>query len=121
MAASLSCLPVPGGRAPTPCPNQVSMGFRMKWPAANGGDRPRKRRTRIRAFYASLTLPSSEVQCAQRVALMGMLLRQWGHSLVVGSAGGASSSRFSLLMPLMSRNTAKATIRKLITALMNTP
>ena len=34
---------------------------------------------------------SSEVQWAQRVALIGTVDRQYGHSLVVGAAGGASS------------------------------
>ena len=33
----------------------------------------------------------SEVQCAQRAALIGMVDRQYGHSFVVGSAGAASS------------------------------
>ena len=36
---------------------------------------------------------SSEVQFGQRVALMGMRVKQKGHSLVVGSGGGVSFSR----------------------------
>ncbi len=51
---------------------------------------------------------------------MGMAVKQKGHSLVVGSAGGASCSRFILLSPLITRNTEKATMRKLMTVLMNT-
>ena len=65
--------------------------------------------------------PSSEVQFGQRLALIAMVEKQKGHSLVVGSAGGASSWRLRLFMPLISMNTAKATIVKLITALKNTP
>ena len=42
---------------------------------------------------------------------------QYGHSFSVGSAAGASSLRLSLLMLRTSINTAKATIKKLITAL----
>ncbi len=32
----------------------------------------------------------SEVQCGQRVALIGMVVKQCGHSLVVGTAGVGS-------------------------------
>lgn len=68
--------------------------------------------------YAELM---SEVQKPQRVALIGISEKQCGHSLVVGSSGGASSSLFSELIPLMSRKTANATIRKLMIVLMNIP
>src|SRR3989338_2336238 len=61
---------------------------------------------------------SSEVQLGQRVALREMLEKQNGQSLVVTAAGWAFCS---LLMALISRNTAKATIRKLTTELMNRP
>ena len=64
---------------------------------------------------------SSEVQLGQRLALIGISVRQNGHSLVVGSSGGASSSRLRLFMPLISINTAKATIRKLTILLKKTP
>jgi len=50
------------------------------------------------ARYCSGTITSSEVQYGQRVALIGMLDRQYGHSLVVGAGGGASS--FPWLMRL---------------------
>ena len=62
------------------------------------------------------------MQFGQRVALIEMLEKHFGQSLVVGSAGGASTSaRFILFMLLMSKNTAKTTIRKLMTALMKMP
>jgi len=50
---------------------------------------------------------------------MGIAERQKGHSFVAGAAG-ASCSLFSLLIFLITRNTAKATIRKLIIVLKNT-
>jgi len=58
----------------------------------------------------------SEVQLGHRVALIAMVLKQKGHSLVVGSAGGTASFRCRLLIPLISRKTAKATIKKLMTS-----
>jgi NAD(P)H-nitrite reductase large subunit len=61
------------------------------------------------------------VQCPQRFAKIGIVDRQWGHSLVVGSSGGASSSRCSLLMARIKRNTANATMTKLIMVFMKTP
>src|SRR5579871_3869796 len=60
--------------------------------------------------YAAL---NSEVQCGQRVALMGIVEAQYGHSFVVGAAAGASSLRLSWLMP--------RTRRKLIIVFTNTP
>ena len=63
---------------------------------------------------------SSEVQWPHRVALMGMVIRQNAHSFVLGSAEGTSSSRFIRLMALISKNTATATIKKLMTELRNT-
>lgn len=53
------------------------------------------------------------------MAIRGIGLRQKGHSLVSGD--GAGFSRFNLFMPLITRNTAKATIKKLITVLRKTP
>ena len=64
---------------------------------------------------------SCEVQLGQRVALMEISVMQNSHSLVVGSAAGASSLRLIEFMALMTMNTAMATIRKLITVLMNIP
>jgi len=32
----------------------------------------------------------SDVQCGQRVALIGMIVKQCGHSFVVGSAGAGA-------------------------------
>jgi hypothetical protein len=61
------------------------------------------------------------VQNAQRDALIDMAEKHLGHSLVVGSSGGASSSLLSLLIPRISIKTAKATIKKLITVLKNMP
>src|SRR5262245_21237446 len=60
---------------------------------------------------------SCEVQARQRLALIGMLDVQYWHSLV---AAGSVARRIRL-RPRISRNTAKATMRKLITALRNTP
>jgi hypothetical protein len=70
--------------------------------------------------YWVQALPSSDVQLGHLVALIAMLVRQKGHSFSVSSAG-SSSWACSLLIPRMSKNTAKATIRKLMTALINTP
>jgi len=67
-------------------------------------------------------ITSSEVQYGQRVALIGMLDRQYGHSLVVGAGGGASS--FPWLMRLTRRTTKKITrdtIRKSRTLLIKIP
>jgi hypothetical protein len=64
---------------------------------------------------------NSEVQNPHRVALTGITEKQRGHSLVVGSGGGASSFLFSELMPLIRRKTANATIRKLMTVFIKTP
>ena len=66
-------------------------------------------------------VPNSEVQWGQRVALREMVDRQKGHSLVAGSAGGAAFSRFMRLTPLITRNTAKAMIIKLMMVLMKIP
>lgn len=64
---------------------------------------------------------TSEVQCGQREACNEIGEQQYGQSRVVGAAAGASSSRFNLLMALISRNTAKATMTKLITELRKIP
>ncbi len=64
---------------------------------------------------------SSEVQCGQHVALIGMLNRQYGQSLAVSPAGGASSFLLSLLICRIRRNTAKATMMKLMSVFTNTP
>ena len=64
---------------------------------------------------------SCEVQWGQRLAWMGMVVKQKGHSLVLGSAAGASFSRFMWLMPLITRNTAKAMMIKLMMVLMKRP
>src|SRR5690242_20636182 len=61
----------------------------------------------------------SDVQFGQRVALIGMTLKQYGQSFVVGSAGGGAF--FRLLKPLMIRKITKATITKSITVCRNTP
>ena len=68
-------------------------------------------------LYAAV---SCEVQWGQRLAWMGMVVKQKGHSLVLGSAAGCFS-RFMWLMPLMTRNTAKAMMIKLMMVLMKTP
>jgi len=58
-----------------------------------------------------------DVQCGQRVAFSGTVIKQNGQSFIVGAVAGAG--RFNRLICLMSRNTASATIRKLTISLMN--
>src|SRR5919201_632280 len=60
----------------------------------------------------------STVQCAQRVALMGMVDKQYGQSLVVGSPDGVSCLLLSRLTPFTSKKMTKAMMRKLMTSLM---
>ena len=55
------------------------------------------------------------------MALMGMAFQQNGHSLVLGAAAGASCSLFIRLIPLITRNTAKAMMIKLMMVLIKTP
>lgn len=74
-----------------------------------------------KSIHSPQVIYNSEVQNAQRVALMGIVEKQCGQSFVVGSSGGASSSRLSLLMPRMVRKTAKATMTKLMIVFMNIP
>jgi hypothetical protein len=73
-------------------------------------------------LYQIIDVPSfdryltSEVQCGQRVALIGICDRQCGQSLVVGAAG-ASSCFFSVkrLTCFINKKMAKATIKKSMT------
>src|SRR5690606_22606195 len=80
---------------------------------------------RRRAYFAlgPEQVQSSDVQCGQRVARIEMAWQQRGHSRVSGVAGasGAAFSRCRRLMARISRKTAKATIRKLMTAFRNRP
>jgi hypothetical protein len=64
--------------------------------------------------------PSSEVQCGQRVAAIAIGSAQKGQSFRGGSGAGASFVRIRSY-DYTTRNTAKATIRKAITLLMNSP
>src|SRR5439155_21227111 len=66
----------------------------------------------------ALPAASSDVQCGQRRARSGMLMAQWPHSFVAGAAGDFGNRRLTCLT---TTNTANATIRKLITALMKSP
>jgi len=68
-------------------------------------------------FYA----PRDEVQFGHLVALMLIVEKQCGHSLVVGSFTGAGSSFFNLFIFLITINIAKATIKKLIMVLIKAP
>ena len=62
---------------------------------------------------------SSEVQCPQRVALMGIVIRHLSQALVVGSAGGGAF--FRRLICLMIMKIQKATIRKSTSTWMKLP
>ena len=64
---------------------------------------------------------SSDVQFGQRVAMTGIVEKQYVHSLVVGTAGGTASARFSLFMVRMRRNTENATTMKLMMWLTKRP
>src|SRR5579872_3004236 len=75
------------------------------------------------AASAGTTAGTSCVQNAQRVAWMGMLLRQYGQSRVVGSAGGSDLRRaisafmgFTTKKKITAARMIKATI-----AVMNVP
>lgn len=58
------------------------------------------------------------MQCAQRVALSGIVDRQSGQSFVVGES---SCFDFILLTALTIRKTTRATIRKLTTSFIKEP
>jgi hypothetical protein len=60
---------------------------------------------------------NSVVQCGQRVALIGIVIAQAGHSFETG----VFESRFSLLIARTSRKTAPATIRKLMSSVTKLP
>ena len=62
-----------------------------------------------------------EVQWGHFVALIGIDEKQYGQSFEVGTAGGAASCLLSLFIAFTSKKTAKATIRKVMTVLRNTP
>ena len=65
---------------------------------------------------------SSEVQLGQRVALIEMVLKQCGHSFVVGSAAGAGAGFFlAALAALTIMKMTKAMIRKSMTVWTNSP
>src|SRR5574341_1989975 len=64
---------------------------------------------------------NSDVQCGHRSALMAILEQQYGQSLVVGTAGAGAGCRFNRFTWRMSRKMAKATMRKSITVLRNSP
>jgi len=71
---------------------------------------------------------SSEVQFGQRVALMGIVLKHRGHSLVLGAAGAAAAACFaasrSRIFPIgrtIKKNTTAAIIRKVMITLMKKP
>jgi hypothetical protein len=77
---------------------------------------------RVSPILWNLILPvlqaalSSEVQFGQRVALIGMLVKQYGQFLVAGTAGAASCLRIVRLKSRINKNITNATIRKLIIA-----
>jgi hypothetical protein len=59
------------------------------------------------------------VQFGHRVALIGIAVKQNGHSLVDGGAGGGTC--LNRLICLTNKNITKATIRKSIIVLINIP
>ena len=62
---------------------------------------------------------SSEVQLGQRLAFKLMLVKQYGHSLVVTAGAGAGLE--ALAIPRSIRKTTKAMMMKLMMVLINTP
>ena len=70
--------------------------------------------------HACYSLLSCDVQLGQRVAAMGICEQQYGQGFVVGAAGAGAGPR-SLLNCCTSRNTANATIRKLMIVFRKTP
>src|SRR5581483_8953544 len=96
-------------------------------PIRRGAARQRARQTRFfmesKNFHAFAARTKryfkSAVQWAHLLALSGIVERQCGQSLVVGAAAGFGA--VSALICRMIRNSTKAMIRKLITALMKRP
>ena len=71
-------------------------------------------------FYNSIYPTSVEVQLGQRLALIGILVQQKGHSLVVGAAGSATFLGACILAigPTTKKKTTKAIITKLMIVFM---
>jgi hypothetical protein len=63
----------------------------------------------------------SDVHCGQRIAPIGISIKQNGHSLVVGSDAGSSSALWILFTLRMRRKTANATIKKVMIVLIKSP
>jgi hypothetical protein len=59
------------------------------------------------------------VQCGQRVALIGIVIAQVGHSFETGPAMG--DGLFNLFIALTTRKMQKATMMKLITRVIKFP
>jgi hypothetical protein len=59
------------------------------------------------------------VQCGQRVALIGIVIAQAGHSFETGAA--AADGLFNWFIALTTRKMQKATMMKLITRVMKFP
>src|SRR5581483_6549256 len=110
------------------------LAFRIERQGGGGDRQPRKQRQRARQtrffmesknFHAFAARTKryfkSAVQWAHLLALSGIVERQCGQSLVVGAAAGAGFGAVSALICRMIRNSTKAMIRKLITALMKRP
>ena len=64
---------------------------------------------------------SSEAQCEQRRAPIGISLRHSGHSLVVGSSPLARRAATAFIGTTTTKYTAAATSTNVTTALMNAP
>src|SRR5205823_6339287 len=96
--------------------------------AARPDHRPRHHVHRREAWESRRSSRESEsheeswdVQCPQRVALFGIVARQYGHSFWVGSPGRGGAGDSSRLIWRISRKSTKATITKSRTLLKNTP
>ena len=73
-----------------------------------------------RSTYARVAAGISEVQCGHRVALIGIVIEQNGHSFETGAAE-PGFGRFRLLIARTRRKMENATIRKLMTSVTKAP
>lgn len=101
-------------RPPTVAARQGCAG-RLAQQSAPTGRRPATGNRQLSTVYCT-----SEVQFGQRTASMEIVLKQYGHSLVVGGPAGAGLACRRLIC-LISRKITRATMTKSIRLLMNAP